>query len=378
MRRARFVTVIVVSWATTTLPAQTTLLDRDTSAEPLPVLFQSPHSPEAAYDDFRREMLTSEFATDGTTGAGQTKGKPKTPVQPSAPVERPPIDPSMVGYIDEAPVLTQIRVRFDAALHDPTPDRAEFFYAKCGCYRGLQGTSLYDPKAPGPGDEPADIPNYVNFQQLYFYGEYALKHRYSLFGTLPIRWLQPNMTLPDFSNGSGIGDIQVGAKFSPISSETHILTFQFGSHLATGDSRKGLGTHHATVEPMLLYYQDVAGRASIEAQFGDTHPLGTSTGITNGTGFAGDVLNYGAGGSYQFVQGSKARVAGVLEMVGWHILGGNVTGGPDTDGVNIVNLKIGPRVSYGAHQSFYFGFGIALTHSEWYHEIFRTEYRYAF
>src|ERR1700757_4380493 len=106
MRRARFLTLIVASWATTTLFGQTTFHNQAALAAPLPMLFQSSHSSETAYDDFRREMLMDSFATDGAAGAGQTKSKPKPPVQPPAPVERPPIDPSMVGYIDQALVLT--------------------------------------------------------------------------------------------------------------------------------------------------------------------------------------------------------------------------------------------------------------------------------
>ena len=60
--------------------------------------------------------------------------------------------PSMVGYVDDATINSQIRVRFDAGQHTHYPDRAEFFYGKCGCYRGLPTTNAaYDPDAAGPG-----------------------------------------------------------------------------------------------------------------------------------------------------------------------------------------------------------------------------------
>src|SRR5205085_1898326 len=50
------------------------------------------------------------------------------------------------GYIDNAIPKTMFRLRFDAAYDDNRPDRAEFFYAKCGCFRvaGVPG------RAPGP------------------------------------------------------------------------------------------------------------------------------------------------------------------------------------------------------------------------------------
>lgn len=381
MRQAAFlIAVIAISWASTTVGGQTTPYGEIGSATAPQTLFQTSFAPEAAYAAFRRDELMRLAPVESLFPAGvadSQKNKPKPQPEPE-PVQRPPIDPSMVGYIDEAIIQSEIRVRFDAAERDDTPDRAEYFYAKCGCYRGLPPTNpAYDPTAPGPGP---GIPQYVNFQQLYIYGELAPSHRYSLFGQLPFRWLQAQGTPQAFPSSGGISDIQVGAKLAPFESETHFLTFQFASHLPSGDPAKGLGTNHATIEPMVLYYQSLGSRASIEAQFGDTHPLSSSKGVpgVSGGGFAGDVLTYGVGGSYQFVQRESTRVAGVLELVGWNVQGGMVTPPASTDGVNIVNLKIGPRISFAEHQSIYIGYGIALTSNTWYHEIFRTEYRYAF
>jgi hypothetical protein len=315
-------------------------------------------------------------------GADDPQHPSKTKPMPENP-NRPPIDPSMVGYIDNAIIHSEIRVRFDAATHDKTPDRAEFFYAKCGCYRGLDpDNGAYDPTSPGPGP---GVPLYVNFQQLYIYGEYAPMHKVSFFGQLPFRWLQAHSIsggTEAFPSSGGIGDMQVGVKYAPLSSPSQYLTFQLRSNLPSGDAGKGLGTNHATIEPMVLFYQALGARTAIEAQFGDTHPLSSSKGVPTADGhhFAGDVLTYGVGGSYLLLNREAVRMAGVLEMVGWNVMGGQVTGpaNPDSSGANIVNLKIGPRFSFGAHHSLYAGYGIALTSQTWYHEIFRTEYRYAF
>jgi len=333
---------------------------------------------QGSYD---REALATGPVEDffAFGGLGQTQSKPKAPEFQK--VKRPPIDPSMVGYIDNAVIHTEVRVRFDAASHDDTPDRAEFFYAKCGCYRSLPPASpAYDPTAPGPGP---GVPQYVNFQQLYLYGEFAPMHKLSLFGQLPFRWLQPQEpsgAAQAFPNNGGIGDIQVGVKFAPISSPTQYLTFQLRSAVPSGDPRKGLGTNHATIEPMVLYYRSITDRMSLEAQFGDTHPLSSSKGVpTAGShGFAGDVITWGAGTSYRFLDREEFWLSGVLEFVGWNVQGGMVTGRASTDGVNIVNGKVGPRFSWGAHHSLYVGYGIALTSQTWYREILRTEYRYAF
>src|SRR6188768_155795 len=50
------------------------------------------------------------------------------------------------AYIDDARVRNLFRFRADAAYNNPFPDRAEFFYAQCGCFNQIApGT------APGPG-----------------------------------------------------------------------------------------------------------------------------------------------------------------------------------------------------------------------------------
>ena len=56
----------------------------------------------------------------------------------------------MVGYIDDSSISNKFRVRFDSGTDIEGADRAEFFYAKCGCYRDLPPTNpAYDPDAPG-------------------------------------------------------------------------------------------------------------------------------------------------------------------------------------------------------------------------------------
>ena len=240
-------------------------------------------------------------------------------------IKRTSIDPSMVGYIEDAVVHSEVRIRFDAALHDDTPDRAEYFSAKCGCYRALPSTnSAYDPNSPGPG---TGIPKYVNFQQLYFYGEYAAIPKLSVFTQVPIRWLQAKSSLsgsPGFTNNAGFGDMNFGLKYAPWMSPTHSLTFRFLLIAPTGDASAGLGTNHVSIEPSLLYYQQLSNRMAVEAEVGDTHPLSSSRAnpVTSPYGFAGDVFFYGVGPSYQFVRGEQFRLAGVLEFVAWNVRSG--------------------------------------------------------
>lgn len=290
--------------------------------------------------------------------------------------------PSMVGYVGDASIGSQFRFRFDAGSEITSPDRAEFFYAKCGCYRGLPTDHPgYDPDAPGPGP---GIAGDLNFQQAYLYGEVGVTGRISVYGELPIRRLQPQSFVPGFGtfeNSSGISDIRAGVKLGLASAEDHQVTLQLQADLPSGDAAKGLGVDHVSFAPMLLYFQRVGSRGAIESQFGTVHPLDGSAGIpTNGPDkFAGTVIIYGAGASVELAPDSRVRFAPVVELFGWHVVDGFQTStlGP-ADSTDILNLKIGARLGIGDRGSIYVGYGRALTDATWYHDIVRVEYRYGF
>ena len=160
---------------------------------------------------------------------------------------------SMVGYIDDATVESKIRIRLDSASGTTAPDRAEFFYAKCGCYSGLPPTHpAYDADAPGPmPGAAADL----NFQQLVVEGELLLGSRASVFGLMPVRWIQPQLFVPgtggSFPNQSGTGDLRAGMKFGLADTATAGVTAKFQFYVPTGDARKGMGTNHGDASSRL-------------------------------------------------------------------------------------------------------------------------------
>ena len=286
---------------------------------------------------------------------------------------------SMVGYIEDPTVASQIRIRFDAGYDMSSPDRAEFFYGKCGCYRSLVGSPAYDPDAPGPG--PGLLTG-LNFQQLNFLGEYAFG-RVSVFAELPVRWIKPIDFLPgtgSFDNQSGIADINAGLKFALAKADTHDVTFLLRGAFANGDAGKGLGTNHGTIEPAVLFRADTSARSAIEGEAGFIHPLSSSKGPLPGNGdFAGDIFYWGIGPSVDVYHSQKTSFSPVIELVGWHVINGYQTStfllnGGDASGTNIANLKLGARITSGGN-SFYVGYGFALTDSVWYDKILRFEYR---
>src|SRR5262249_46094966 len=177
------------------------------------------------------------------------------------------------GYIDSALIRSQVRVRYDTAYDDNRPDRAEVFYAKCGCFPG----------APGP---PLAGKN-VDYQDITTYVEFALAPRFSVFFEAPYRFLNAEVN----TDTNGFADMNVGVKAALISTPDQVLTFQFRTYIPTGDADRGLGTDHVSLEPALLLWQQLSDKAYMEAELRDWIPVG-------GTDFAGNVIRYGVGFSY--------------------------------------------------------------------------------
>lgn len=343
-------------------------------------------------DGVRLPLLTAAERWLAAPPAPWTVSLPAAEVQSTQRVPSPPQPPppeedvprrrgSMVGYLDDPIVSSKIRIRFDVARSISVPDRAEFFYAKCGCYRDLVGDPAFDPDARGPG--PGIVTD-LGFQQLYVQGEYAATRWVSFFAEVPFRQLRPESFVPgtgSFGDQDGLSDVRAGVKLALVDTVEQMLSAQVRVFLPTGDGLEGLGTEHATVEPALLYYQRLSERASLEAQFGVWLPLDGSPGVpaSSADDFSGRVLTYGVGPSVDVYRSGTFRFAPVVELVGWRVLGGFQTTTPATaEGVNIVNLKVGARASWANGASLYAGYGRALTDSDWYDDIFRVEYRFAF
>jgi hypothetical protein len=290
--------------------------------------------------------------------------------------------PSMVGYTCDATIGAQVRLRWDAGFGIEAPDRAEFFYAKCGCYRDLPaGNPAYDPHAPGPGP---GIATALDFQQIGVLLEYAPRPRFSVYAELPVRWLQPQefSTTARFGEQRGISDLRAGLKLAAVNSPDEMLTLQVQGSAPTGAASRGLGTDLWRLEPSLLWHRTFGPTVTLEGQFGASMAFDGSAGVPvdESPRFAGDVLLYGFGPSVEAYRSGDLAIVPVVEVVGWHVLGGLQTApGQERSagGINIVNLKAGARVLYGPVGSVYLGYGRAITSRVWYHDIFRVELRYA-
>jgi hypothetical protein len=331
--------------------------------------------------------LSAAYAESSTPAAARAQQSTTTSQAKPATLQATSLPPrlaSMVGYIDDPIVSSKVRVRYELGYGNTVPDRAEFFYAKCGCYQNVTGPN-FDPDAPGPRPGAA---NDIDFRQFFVMGEFAPSRHVSLFAELPVRWVLPQSfipaTLPGFTDKTGIGDLRAGAKFGLGSTESYAVTAQIKAFLPTGEASKGLGTDHFSLEPSFLYLQQV-NRMNLELQTGVWLPFGGATGLPTQADehFAGNVFFYGIGPSVEVVRTERVRIAPIVELVGWRVLDGFQTieaalGDADASGTNIVNLKFGARVVWNNRGSVYVGYGKALTDALWYDDILRFEYRQGF
>jgi hypothetical protein len=309
---------------------------------------------------------------------GQTQAPPAAPAPPAPSAEStqstststaetaseaeaggPTVSNSRVGYIDDAIPGDVFRLRLDAAYDFRRPTRAEFFYAKTA------------PLGPGlPVPEPR-----IDYQELSAYLELAVADRLSGFVEVPWRFLNPEVN-PDHN---GLGDLNAGLKFAFLDEKDLVATFQFRTYVPTGDSHRGLGNDHVSLEPALLLYAPLTERLAFEGELRVWVPVG-------GTDFAGDIVRYGAGLHYDLLHTCRLRVTPVAEFVGWTVLSGKesqafLPGGVavgDAAGDTIVNAKLGVRLDLGSLGDLYAGYGRPLTGDRWYDNILRVEWRVAF
>ena len=298
-----------------------------------------------------------------------------------AQLQLPDLTENATGYVENPIIGNQVRIRFDAGFDDRFPDRAEFFYGKCGCFRILG----LDPEAPGPGP---GIVTSLRFQEYTGDFEYALKPRFSVLATIPFRAIQPTDFVPAggpevFPNHFGFGDLRLGLKAAIYADENHYVSFQFKSYLPTGNAEDGLGTDHVSLEPAVLVNRKINDRAALSGQAGFWIPIhGSSRAPLDDGRYAGNIFSYGFALSYGLSgMDAPVRVTPVVEFMGWNVMSGSATtttGIADASGTNIFNIKAGVRLAFRTTDSIYTGYGHQLTNAGWYNDMLRLEYRHAF
>jgi hypothetical protein len=276
----------------------------------------------------------------------------------------PVIRDSSVGYIDPAMPADIIRFRYDTTFNNRQPARAELFYPQAG--------------ASAPGLPRPEIS--VDFQEFSLYCERTCGQFSSAFINLPARVINPDLN----DNSAGLGDLDAGFKYALVACEDLVVTSQLRVYAPTGDADRGLGNHHASIEPALLVYRPLSEQIRFEGELRYWAPIG-------GTDFAGDIIRYGAGLSYwpqpkcdeDCAASSGLQLVPVVEFVGWSVLDGKTSfaSGPgqftvrDAGGTTIVHVKAGVRTQLCDCTDLFVGYGRPLTGDEWYENTLRIELR---
>ncbi len=268
----------------------------------------------------------------------------------------PTVRDSNVGYLDSALIGDQFRFRYDTSYDLNRPSRAEFFWPRGG------------PSGPGPARPETS----VDYQDLSAYLEKQVADRLSAFVEVPVRFLNPEVN----ANASGLADMNAGLKFAFWQQEDLVATFQLRGYFPTGDAAQGLGNNHYSIEPALLVDKRLNEKLSIDGELRYWVPL-------DGTDFAGSIVRYGLGVSYDAYQTCNLKIVPVTELVGWTVLAGRETvpldfGGTaeeSASGDTIVNAKVGCHVKVKAWGDVYFGYGRALTGDHFYQNTYRLEFR---
>ena len=177
-------------------------------------------------------------------------------------------------FLDSPRPRTYTRFRFEADWDMQFPDRAEYFWARDdGKGRGPQPPHSF-PKSP-----TARFPNPIkyrgegslNYDQLSMYIETASSNnKASFFVEIPYRSTNPLYT----AHHAGFSDMNLGTKTALLDCELLLVTLQFKTFLPIGDSTKGLGTGHVSLEPSLLAALKLSTETYIQGQIAEWIPIG--------------------------------------------------------------------------------------------------------
>lgn len=309
------------------------------------------------------------FAFGHEQALGQATSATRTPSPPPDDEEDEPlVSDSGVGYIDPAFLADRIRFRFDAAYDNVQPSRAEFFWAANA--NGGAGGPVVGPGVGGQGSETR-----VDYQDFSLYLESVIADRWSVFGEAPLRLVNPEVS----DNSAGLGDSNVGVKYALSDWVDWATTLQLRVYIPSGADSRGLGNGHASLEPGVLLYRQLSERIVLEGELRDWIPI-------EGSDFAGNVLRYGLGASYNLRELDELPIRAVVEFVGWTVLDGKsaLAISPtdtlirDAAGDTIVNVKAGFRWWLTEEVDFYAGYGRAMTTQTWYDDVIRFELRKTF
>ena len=162
-------------------------------------------------------------------------------------------------FADAVRPKTSTRFRWDYASHFAYPDRGEYFFARAdGKGRG--------PKAFGALKA---IP-YADYNDLILVTEVGMGNA----GVqIAVPYRSVNST-PFGADGAGFSDLTITAKTLLLDSELALFGFQMRTYVPVGQTGKGLGTGHVSLEPGLNFGLRASSETYLQVQVVEWIPLG--------------------------------------------------------------------------------------------------------
>jgi hypothetical protein len=263
-------------------------------------------------------------------------------------------------FSDSPRPVSQMRVRWQYGRFVRFPDRAEYFWARA------------DGNGKGPSPVAAvGIPR-VDYHEISQYTETAAGPGFSAFVITPYRSVNP--TFSDPPSAAGFSDISLGTKSVLFDSELFLLTMQFKTTLPVGNTRKGLGAGHVSLEPSLLFGLRTSPDTYIQGQIAEWIP------IAGDPTYSGALLHYHlAFNQVLWRPIQPVQVVGTLELHGFSFQDGGYTD-PDggfrkASGTNILQLGSGFRMFFCDKYDFGVGTNFGITGKNSVQDEYRFEFR---
>jgi hypothetical protein len=273
-------------------------------------------------------------------------------------------------FMDYARPQTLTRFRVDDGMNMQFPDRSEYFWARAGLTRGNQfmGTGPMVPKFHLRNGKPLRGFFDVDWDQISLYQEVAAS-RASFFVEIPYR---SQRTLG--KHFAGFSDMNLGTKSMLLDCELLQITFQFRTYIPIGQTGKGLGNGHVSLEPSFLFSLHVAPETYVQAQITEWIPL------SGDPAFAGAIFMHHASLNqvvWRFTP--DVPLIAMIEYSGWTFQDGAYTDpvrGP-IHSAGETYVTVGPSLRLSVCKRFDIGTAVAYPVSEhhWADPQVRTEFR---
>jgi hypothetical protein len=273
-------------------------------------------------------------------------------------------------FVDYARPQTLTRFRWDDGINMQFPDRSEFFWARAGLTRKNQfmGTGPKLPNFKLRNGHPLRGWYDIDWDQISYYQE-AATSRASVFVEIPYR----SWTSVLGPHHAGFSDMNAGTKSLLLDCELLQVTFQFRTYIPIGQTSKGLGVGHVSLEPSLLFALHLAAQTYLQAQISEWTPIG-------GSAYAGAVFHHHASLNQVIWRITPdVPLIAMIEYNGWTFQAGNFTApviGP-VHSAGETYWTVGPSLRLSICKRIDFGAAIAYPVSDhhWADPQVRSEFR---